>query len=137
MGITCMIKWNRNIRGVHTQKESCLFQYADGCYNNVFLHGTERSLKAALDLVFQFSNYLKYSGFKPNFWKTKTIWIWSKSQSSEILCQYLKLKWTNDDSSILGIKFDSCLTNINEINFEPKLAIISEWITEIKDSWPL
>lgn len=126
MGI--ITRRNRNIRGIQIQKECCLLQYADATI--MFLHETERSLKAALDLVFKFSNYLKYSGFKPNFWKTKTIWIWSKSQSSEIICPHFKIKWTNDDSDILS------LTNINEINFEPKLAIISEWITGIKDSWP-
>lgn len=49
----------------------------------MFLDGTERSLKAVLVLVLQFSNY---SELKPNFWKTKTIWIGSEPQSSEILC---------------------------------------------------
>lgn len=34
------------------------------------------------------------------------------------------LKWTNDDFNVLGIKFNSSLTNITEINFEPKLASI-------------
>lgn len=79
MGI--MIWRNRNIRGMHIQKECCLFQYADATI--MFLHGTERSLKAVLVLVLQFSNY---SELKPNFWKTKTIWIGSEPQSSDILC---------------------------------------------------
>lgn len=36
-----------------------------------------------------------------------------------------KKKWTKYASNILGIKFVS-LTNINEINFEPKLAFVRE-----------
>lgn len=58
MGI--MIRQNKNIKGIHIQKEYCLFQYADDTI--MFLDGTEKSLKAALDLLFQFS---KYSGLKP------------------------------------------------------------------------
>lgn len=46
-----MIRQNRNIRGLHIQKEHCLFQCAD---DTIFLDGTEKSLKAALDLLFQF-----------------------------------------------------------------------------------
>lgn len=37
-----------------------------------------------------------------------------------------KKKWTKYASNILGIKFGSSLTNINEINFEPKLAFVRE-----------
>lgn len=87
----------------------------------MFLDGTEKSLKAALGLLFQFS---KYSGLKPNFGKTKAIWIGSKSGSSEFLCPNFKIQWTNEDFNVLGIKFNSSLTNITEINFEPKLASI-------------
>lgn len=117
MGI--MIRQNRIIRCIHIQKEYCLFQYADDTI--MFLDGTEKSLKAALDLLFQFS---KYSGLKPNFGKTKAIWIGSKSGSSEILCPNFKIQWTNEDFNVLGIKFNSSLTNITEINFEPKLTSI-------------
>lgn len=116
-----MIWRNTNIRGIHIQKECCLFHYADATI--MFLDGTERSLKAVLVLVLQFSNN---SELKPNFWITKTIWIRSEPQSSEILSPNLKKKWTKYASNILGIKFGSCLTNINEINFEPKLAFVKE-----------
>lgn len=89
------------------------------CYNNVLRWNREK-FKGILVLVLQFSNY---SELKPNFLKTKTIWIGSEPQSSEILCPNFKIKRTKYASNILGIKFGSSLTNINEINFEPKLAL--------------
>jgi hypothetical protein len=57
MGI--MIRQNKNIKGIYFKREFCLFQYADDTI--LFLDGTEKSFKLALDLLFQFS---KYSGLK-------------------------------------------------------------------------
>lgn len=55
MGI--MIRQNRNscIRDIHIQKEYSLFKYADDTI--MFKDGTEKNLKAASSLLFQFSNY--------------------------------------------------------------------------------
>lgn len=89
------------------------------CYNNVFRWNREK-FNGILVLVLQFSNY---SELKPNLWKIKTIWRGSEPQSSEILCPNFKIKWKKYTSNILGIKFGSSLTNINEINFEQKLAL--------------
>ena len=75
-----MIRQNKNIRGIRIGgEEICLLQYADD--TAIFLDGTEKSLKSALDLLFQFS---KYSGLKPNYDKTKAIWIGSKINSKDI-----------------------------------------------------
>ena len=41
----------------------------------IFLDGSENSLRNALNLIDQFS---KFSGLKPNYDKTKCIWIGSK-----------------------------------------------------------
>ena len=69
-----MIRQNKDIQGIRIGREKiCLLQYADD--TAIFLDGTEKSLKSALDLLFQFS---KYSGLKPNYDKTKAIWIGSK-----------------------------------------------------------
>lgn len=52
-----MIRKNRNtcIRDIHIQKEYSLFKYADDTI--MFIDGTENNLKAASNLLFQFSNY--------------------------------------------------------------------------------
>ena len=78
MGIR--IRQNNNIKGIHIVKELCLFQYADDTI--LFLDGTEKSLKSALDLLFQFS---KFSGLKPNIGKTKAIWIGSMVESEDTI----------------------------------------------------
>jgi hypothetical protein len=70
-----MIRQNSSIRGMKIDKGIvCLLQYADDTI--FFLDGSEKSLKSALDLLFQFS---KFSGLKPNISKTKAIWISSKT----------------------------------------------------------
>lgn len=67
MGI--MIKQNRKIRGIHIPKKYCLFEYADD--TTMYLNGTEKSLKAALDLLFQFLKLFRVKTFR----KTKAIRI--------------------------------------------------------------
>ena len=85
-----MIRQNKNIRGIRIGKERvCLLQYADDTV--LFLDGSEKSLKSALDLLFQFS---KFSGLKPNISKTKAIWIRSKAQSSDTLRNDSGILWT-------------------------------------------
>jgi hypothetical protein len=79
-----IIHQNSNIRGMKIGKEKvCLLQYADDTI--LFLDGSEKSLKSALDLLFQFS---KISGLKPNISKTKAIWIGSKTNSADTLNNY-------------------------------------------------
>ena len=86
-----MIRQNKDIKGIRIGREKiCLLQYADD--TAIFLDGTEKSLKRALDLLFQFS---KYSGLKPNYDKTKAIWIGSKINSQEILCNDKGIQWTS------------------------------------------
>ena len=51
-----MIRQNMNIKGIKIEKETiCLLQYADETV--LFLDGSKKSLKTALDLLFQFSKY--------------------------------------------------------------------------------
>ena len=111
-----MIRQNNYIQDIRIGREKiCLLQYADD--TAIFLDGTEKSLKSALDLLFQFS---KYSGPKPNYDKTKAIWIGSKINSQEILCNDKGIQWTNDPFNILGIIFTSDLNNIEELNYNDK-----------------
>ena len=56
-----MIRHNKSIKEIHIdQNEYCLLQYTDD--TALFLDGSEKSFKCALDLLFQFS---KFSGLKP------------------------------------------------------------------------
>ena len=117
MGI--MIRQNKNIKGIYIEKEFCLFQYADDTI--MFLDGTEKSLKSALDLLFQFS---KFSGLKPNIGKTKAIWIGSMSESEDTICNDYNIQWSNEEFTVLGIKFNSRLSQMIEANFDNKLSQI-------------
>lgn len=49
-----MRRQNKHIKEIHIQRDFCLFQYADDTI--MFLDGTEKSLKSALDLLFHFQN---------------------------------------------------------------------------------
>ena len=122
MGV--MIRQNKYIKGIKIGRdEICLLQYADD--TALFLDGTEKSLKSALDLLFQFS---KYSGLKPNFDKTKAIWIGSKINCVETMCNDSGIQWTNVPFNVLGIVFSSNLDNIEELNFNEKILNIQKEI---------
>ena len=74
-----IIRQSKNIRGIRIGKErEYLLQYADDIV--LFVDGSEKRLKKALDRFFQFSKILKL-----NISKTKAIWIGSKAQSSDKL----------------------------------------------------
>ena len=121
-----MIRQNKNIRGIRIGKERvCLLQYADDTV--LFLDGSEKSLKSALDLLFQFS---KFSGLKPNISKTKAIWIGSKAQSSDTLSNDSGILWTTEPFNILGIIYTANLCNIVQLNFDEKLATLQKEINQ-------
>ena len=112
-----MIRQNKNIRGIRIGgEEICLLQYADDTV--IFLDGTEKSLKSALDLLFQFS---KYSGLKPNYDKTKAIWIGSKINSKDTMCNESGINWTNHPFNVLGIIYTRNLNNMEDLNYNDKI----------------
>ena len=77
----------------------------------------EKSLKTALDLLFQFS---KYSGLKPNIHKTKAVLIGSESYSTDTLSDNADLNWTTEPFTILGITNTPNLKDIQQSNFDLK-----------------
>lgn len=116
-----LIRQNKNIRGIRIGKEKvCLLQYADDTV--LFLDGSEKSLKSALDLLFQFS---KFSGLKPNISKTKAIWIGSKINSNTI-CSDTGLQWTTEPFTILGVTYTANLKNMEQLNFDNKLKLVQK-----------
>ena len=121
-----MIRQNSNIRGMKIGKEKvCLLQYADDTI--LFLDGSEKSLKSALDLLFQFS---KFSGLKPNISKTKAIWIGSKVNSTDILNNDSELQWTTQPFNILGVIYTADLHDVEQLNFDDKFSNIQREITQ-------
>ena len=101
-----------------------LFQFADDM--GIFLDGSENSLRNALNLIDQFS---KLSGLKPNYDKTKCIWIGSKNGSTIRLCKNITLEWTDEPFTLLGIKFSTNLKDITELNFSDRLNDIQNGIS--------
>ena len=115
--LAIMIRENTSIKGIMIgDREYCLLQYADDTC--LFLDGSEKSLKSALDLLFQFS---KFSGLKPNIDKTQVVWIGNKIGSDERYCRNYKLNWNNSDFVALGITFSADISDIVTINFNTKL----------------
>ena len=120
--LAIMIRHNKEVKGIIIGgKEYCLLQYADDTC--VFLDGSEKSLKSALDLLFQFS---KYSGLKPNIEKTQAVWIGNKIKSKEKLCANYKLNWNESTFKALGIIFSSDISDIVIANYGPKIDQIKK-----------
>ena len=68
--------------------------------------------------------YADASGLCINLDKTKVVWIGSKLESAERLCQGYNLHWVSDEFTILGIIFPKDLKDIVEINYRSKLEEI-------------
>ena len=119
-----LIRKTKNIKGINiSDVEYKLFQFADDM--GIFLDGSENSLRNTLNLIDQFS---KFSGLKPNYDKTKCIWIGSKKGSTTRLCKNIHLEWTDEPFSLLGIKFSTNLKDIAELNFTDRLNDIQNSI---------
>ena len=88
-----------------------------------FWMALKKSLKSSLDLLFQCA---KYSGLTPNFEKTAVIWIGSKINSADKFCLEYNLDWAEGDFTILGVKFNAQLENIEKISFESKINMIKK-----------
>ena len=121
-----MIRQTKKNRGIKIGKERvCLLQYADDTV--LFLDGSEKSLKSALDLLYQFS---KFSGLNPDISKTKAILIRSKAQSADTLSNDSGILWTTEPFNILGIIYTANLCNIVQLNFDEKLATLQKEIKQ-------
>ena len=104
-------------------KEHRISQFADD--TTLFIKYNERNLRLCMDILEEF--YL-ISGLKINVDKTKVVKFVRNRDSSDILCQDLKLIWTYNFTS-LGISYDvTDLNNITSINIEPKLLEIETLI---------
>ena len=104
-------------------REHRISQFAD--VTTLFIKYNERNHRLCMDILEEF--YL-ISGLKINVDKTKVVQFGRNRDSSDILCQDLKLIWTYSFTS-LGISYDvTGLNNITSINIEPKLLEIETLI---------
>lgn len=96
-----MIRQNRHIKGILIQKNFVCFNIR--IIQLCFLDGTEKSLKSALDLLFQFS---RFSGLDA---KAQGHWIGSKIREQGYFVLQFKKTIDNDDLNILATELNSCL----------------------------
>ena len=119
-----MVRKNKEIKGISINgKEYKLSQYADDTHRHLILDGTEKSLKAALNLLKQF--YIM-SGLKINVDKTRALWIGSSCGSPETLCEEFALDWSQDPLKILGVTFSPLVFNIWDLNSQEILLKIKK-----------
>ena len=122
-----MVRKNNDIKGIIINgKEYKLSQYADD--TQLILDGTEKSLKAALDLL---KTYYIMSGLKINVDKTRALWIGSSCGSSGKLCEEYALDWFQEPLKGLGVTFSPLVFNIWDLNVQEILLkvkhILSQW----------
>ena len=115
-------KANTEIKGIEIAGTKYLLsQFADD--TTIFLDGTENSLNEALKIL---KTFAIASGLKLNSSKTRAIWIGCEKFSGETFNHRLKLDWTQNDFTILGIKFSCDLNTIVDINYNTKIIEIEK-----------
>ena len=96
------------------------------------LDGTDNSLRVALSLLNQFS---QYSGLKHNIEKTRCMWLGSKRHSKDTLCEDLSLLWSDEQLKFLRIIFSVDLQQIPELNYKYKIdniqKLIGQWSKQL------
>ena len=119
-----MIRDNKDISGIKLfDYEYKLLQYADD--TTILLDGSEKSLKAALTLVDQFS---KFSGLKPNHDKTCCVKIGALKDEHLHFSTRYNIQWSQEPFTFLGITFTENLENMLELNYREKIDIIKRMI---------
>ena len=131
--LSLMIKNNKDIKGVTIgEHEFLISQYADD--TSLILDGTEKSLQASLLVLKAYANA---SGLHVNIDKTKVVWFGSRKGYDKKLCCNQNMYWTksNEDFTVLGIKFNLNLRDMVDINYNDKLrdikALLIQWSKRI------
>ena len=122
-----MLRKNKSIKGIVIKgTENKISQYADD--TQIFLDGSEKSLKCALNTL---DKFYKMSGLKMNIDKTKAIWIGAMSHSNLKLCENIKLDWEKGPFKILGVNFTVNVHDIWEHNYNDVLGNVEK----VLNSW--
>ena len=101
-----MLKQDKDIKGIKIgDTEYTVSQFADD--TTIMLDGSEQSFESTMYLLNKFANV---SGLKINISKTRAVWIGCKKYNGETFNHRYKLDWTQNDFTILGIKFYATFT---------------------------
>lgn len=92
----------------------------------MFLDGSERSLKSALETL---KRFYCMSGLKINIDKTRAVWIGSMNKSNLTLCKEYKLDWDQKPIKILGVTFTPEVFDIWEHNGPDILQKVEKILT--------
>ena len=124
--LAILIRNNNNIKGINIgNTEYVISQFADD--TTLILNGTEKSLRTAMDTL---KFYERISGLKINIEKTKGIWIGSKVNSTEQICEHID--FSSKDFKALGITFSTNLDRITKINYDTKIGEIKNTLNRWK-----
>ena len=122
------IRNNDMIKGIRVNDTHLkLSLYADDAI--FFLDGSEQSLLKCMNVVQRFSSF---SGLNLNVSKSSLIWIGSKKNCGEKLCDNIPFLW-NDGSSFeyLGIQFSLDINKMITVNYDKVLKSINNLV----DNW--
>lgn len=125
--LSLMIRRNSNIKGINVKgKEALLSQFADD--TTLFLDGSERSLRAAIQTLNEFA---EISGLKVNCNKTQIVWIGSMKNSEVRYLRDSNFQWNPGIFKVLGVKFSTDISTISDLNYDGKLSeirrILNRW----------
>ena len=117
-----MLKQDKDIKAIKIgDTEYTVSQFADD--TTIMLDGSEQSFDSTMYLLNKFANM---SGLKINVSKTRAVWIDCKKYNGETFNHRYKLDWTQNDFTILGIKFSCNLHRMTDINFKDKITQIDK-----------
>lgn len=120
--LSLMLKQDKDIKGIKIgDTEYTVSQFADD--TTIMLDGSEQSFESTMSILNKFASM---SGLKINTSKTRAVWIGCKKFNGETFNHRYKLDWTQNDFTILGIKFSCNLYRITEINFKDKIIQIEK-----------
>jgi hypothetical protein len=118
--LAILIRQNNDIKGITMGNlEYLLAQFADD--TTLILDGSEKCLFAVLNTLKFFE---RFSGLKVNADKTKLLWIGAKKRSRQKLCKEWNFDWTQNNFTLLGIKFDIDLKNMTNLNYMEQIKKI-------------
>ena len=122
-----MIRRNSNIKGIKVKgRDALLSQFADD--TSLFLDGSERSLRAAIQTLQEFA---EISGLKVNCNKTQIVWIGSMKNSEVRYMRDSNFQWNPGIFKVLGVKFSTDISTISQINYDGKISeirrILNRW----------
>jgi len=93
------------------------------------VHQEEACLKKSLQSLLNTLNiFYKISVMNCN--KTNAIWIGKSTTTTEWICEDVKLVWTQEEYTVLGVKFSTVLVNLSLINLDCKLRKMQSLFTQ-------